>query len=128
MELITNRKSSATYEYTDLNRVEAAVEAIAAHFDQLGIGRKLVTKTDWASPGDFSENSWPTSAQMTRYLQNVKRIKELFPNSVRLPTSMNWLNYVSANNIEKVLQIAMERIDGIKQSFQYSGEIFAGEE
>lgn len=128
MNLITNRTGGETYEYTDLNRVEAAVEAIVTHFDELGIGEKLTTKTDWEPPGDFSENTWPISVQMPRYLGNITKIKALFSNSVRLPSSMDDITYTGANNIEKVLQIAMERIEGIKQAFLYSGEIYAGEE
>lgn len=128
MDLVTNRKGGETYENTDLNRVETAVESIAAHFSELGIGSRLETKTDWGLPGDFSADTWPVSAQMKRYLGNVITIKELFPNSVRLPASMNNLSFTGANNIEKVLQIAMARIDGIKQTFLYSGEIYAGEE
>lgn len=128
MDLITDRKPGATYEYTDLNRVETAVAEIAAILPTLGIADNLKTKTDWKPPDDFSVAKWPVQSQMTRYLSNVEDIKRMFPNTVRLPASMDSLTYSGANNIEKVLQIAFERISGIQKTYKFSGELFAGEE
>lgn len=128
MELITNRTPNAVYEYTDLNRVESAVAEIASMFQELGIAQNMEIKTDWDFPQNFSVESWPVQSQMVRYLSNVERIKALFPNSVRLPASMDSLTWTGANNIEKILQIAFDRISGIKKTYRYSGELFAGEE
>lgn len=136
MELIINRTESdallgnekGVYGYTDMNRVEAAVAEIAAEFASLGIGIDLATKTDWGLPDDFSKEKWPVASQLRRYLGNVASIKDLFVISVRLPESMDKLNWEGANNIEKVLQAAFARIQGMKQSYHYSGEFFAGEE
>lgn len=128
MDLITNRDVNSVYGYTDLHRVESAVAEIFLSFRQLGFSNVLPTKTDWKLPGDFDANSWPTDFQMMRYLSNVKQIKELFPNQVELPETMKNLTWIGANNIEKVLQIADERIRGIRKTYRYSGEIFAGEE
>lgn len=128
MDLITDRGPAAVYEYTDLNRVESAVAEIAAMFPQLGITAEIHAKTDWGLPGDFTSNSWPVAGQMARYLSNIEKIKTLFPNSVILPETMDALTWTGANNIEKVLQIAFERIGGIQNAYRYSGELFAGEE
>ena len=128
MDLLTDRKSNAVYEYTDLNRVEAAVKSISTMFPQLGIDADIATKTDWGLPGEFTVESYPVESQMIRYLSNVQKIKQLFPNTIKLPTTMENLTWVGANNIEKVLQIAFERIDGIQKSYKFSGELYAGEE
>lgn len=128
MDFITDRTSSAVYGYQDLNRVESAVESIGRECAKMGIDYSPVTKTDWALPENFTPESWPVHSQMVRYLDNVNRIKKIFYCTVQLPTSMERLTWASANNIEKVLKIAMERIEGIKESYRYSGEIFAGEE
>ena len=128
MDMITNRTEGAVYGYTDLNRVESAVAEIASIFPALGISVSLKTKTDWKLPEDFSAELWPVKPQMSRYLKNVEVIKNLFPNSVRLPSSMDFLTWTGANNIEKVLLIAIERIDGIQSTYKYSGELYAGEE
>lgn len=136
MELITDRTESdvllgnekGIYSYTDLNRVENSIGMLVEQFSQLGIGEILIVKTDWAKPGNFSASEWNTETQMRRYLDNVKKIKNLFPISIRLPDSMDKLNWAGANNIEIVLQTALVRVHGIKSIYRYSGEVYAGEE
>ena len=116
------------YQYTDLNRVEAAVEEIAAQFQSLGISLKLAVKKDWAPPEDFTSETWVTGNQMERYLQNVSAIHNLFPVAFDLPKAMSDLNWEGANSIEKTLKAAVDRIAAMKQSYRYSGEFYAGEE
>lgn len=136
MNLITDRTESdsllgnekGTYSYADLNRVELAVSQIAEQITTLGFALSLQTKTDWSLPENFSVKTWPTESQMIRYLQNIAEIKKLFIIPTQIPETMEKLDWNGANNIEKVLQIAFSRIAGIKQSYRYSGEIFAGEE
>ena len=101
---------------------------IAEQVTALGFVLSLQTKTDWSLPGDFSVKTWPTESQMKRYLQNIADIKELFIIPTQIPETMEKLDWDGANNIEKVLQVAFSRITGIKQSYRYSGEFYAGEE
>lgn len=136
MEFTTDRTEAdvllgtekGSYQDTDLNRVETAVAEISAQFSSLGISIALVIKTDWAPPGDFSLETWATETQMARYLENVSAIRSLFPVPIELPQSMSDLNWEGANNIEKILKAAVDRIAAIKQSYRYSGEFYAGEE
>lgn len=124
--LLENEKG--TYGFTDLNRVEREVDRLRGFFPRLGIRDDLTVKTDWAVPGDFSVEHWPTEAQMKRYLANVERMRREFRISLRLPDTMNGLTYEGANRIEQVLVTAGERIGAILASFRYSGEIFSGED
>ena len=136
MDLITDRtesdvllgNSKGVYSYADLNRVELAAAMIAEQITELGFALQLQTKTDWDLPENFSAWNWPVESQMRRYLQNIADIKRLFVISTQIPKTMDNLDWNDANNIEKVLQIAFSRIAGIKQSYRYSGEIYAGEE
>lgn len=136
MDLIIDRTESDTllgnekgiYSFSDLNRVEAAVEEISALFPTLDIGLNLETKTDWELPGAFSVADWPVASQMQRYLGNVLLIKNVFGISIQLPSSMSSLTWEGANNIERVLQKAMTRASNTIQAFRYSGEIYSGEE
>lgn len=136
MDLITDRTESdallgnekGTYSYTDLNRVEAAVSEIAALFPVLGTSLVLTTKTNWGLPGAFLSAEWPVTSQMQRYLGNVVAIKNNFGIPVQLPATMAKLTWSGANNIEKVLQMAMTRATNTIQTFRYSGEIYSGEE
>ena len=124
--LLGNEKG--IYSYTDLNRVESHVSDIASLFPELGFKSDIKTKTDWGLPGNYSKEEYPVQSQMDRYLNNVKKIKDALAISIQLPKSMDNLTWSGANNIEKVLQIALERIEGIKQAWKYSGELYAGEE
>lgn len=96
------RLGRGAYNYTDLNRVEGNVKWLA---EKLGL--TLTTKTDWTL--------WdvPTTAEMTRYLSNVGKIRDAcsadrsYPS---LPTTMSNLTYVGANAIEMVLAICHQDI------------------
>lgn len=138
MELITDRTESdvllgnekGVYSYTDLNRVESAAAELAAELSNMGYRINLVTKTDWALPGDFSLDAWPVQSQMERYLRNIRTIRNFFPLEGKgaLPETMDKLTWKSANLIEMILENANAKISAVKQAWKYSGEVFAGEE
>lgn len=94
-EILPTATTKGAYNYSDLNRVERAVAEIS---DLAGLG--LVTKTDW--------QMWdiPIGSDMTRYLSNVKTIRDYFSIDIPLPESMNNLTYAYANNIESILLAA----------------------
>lgn len=94
-EIVPTNCTKGAYNYSDLNRVERAV----AEISNLG-GLDLVTKTDWGM--------WdvPTVSEMDRYLGNIKILRDLYVIDIDVPTNMNNLTYVGANNIEKILQEA----------------------
>lgn len=94
--------AKGAYNYTDLNRVEAAVAELAEM-----LGMTLTTKTDWTL--------WdvPVASEMERYLGNVVAIRDACPGSPtfpEIPASMSGLTYEGANNIEKVLMLAYQSI------------------
>lgn len=97
------------YNYTDVNRVEAAVAEIAPKY-----GLVLTTamnRTYWTIPtmniDGFDAN---------RYLSNVVTIRDaaIYTNRAlkfpALPDSMNHLTWDKANNIEETLHIAYEHV------------------
>lgn len=117
------------YQAADLNRVEQDVKELVAMLPALDISLTVTTKTNWAAPGAFSSSEWPTTAQMQRYLSNVQTLAaKLDISTDSLPASMDYLNYESANAIERVLLQIYEKIKAIKQAYQFSGELIAGEE
>lgn len=136
MNLVTDRTQSDVllgnakghYGITDLNRVEGAVATLCTLAERLDISCALQVKTDWTVPDDFSPQTWPTRTQMARYLGNVQALCRAVEVKANLPESMECLNWEGANNIEKALQAVYARIQGILQTFGYSGEFFAGEE
>lgn len=128
--------TKGAYNFSDLNRVETAVAELAEL-----LGLTLETKTDW-TPWDT-----PVQADMERYLGNVAAIRDAYPGDAELPSlpvSMIGLNYIGANNIEKVLKIVYEHfvepdipdepdepdvpdIPDSQSSTIYCGEIYSGE-
>lgn len=139
MKFVTDRteqdailgNEKGTYSFSDLNRVESNVQGLAEMLIGLGFdGLHLVSKTDWTYPGDFNPDSWPTEGQMTRYLENIRRVQTVFRlNSAgALPRSMDKLTWESANLIERILENAYLRAENIPKAWKYSGELFAGEE
>lgn len=136
MNLITDRTRSdvllntekGRYEAADLNRVEEAVGNLCLIARTKVPLALLATKADWDAPGLFSVSSWNTASQMDRYLTNVKRLCEVTGVQAELPESMRFLTTEGANQIEKALLLVQEHLSKNEKNFQYSGEIFAGEE
>ncbi len=117
-----------TYGREDLNRVEQAVRELTVLAQKLDISCTLQIKTDWGLPGLFSADQWPTAEQMQRYLSNVHRLCTALEVAMALPHTMEKLTWQGANQIEQALQAAHTRVQNILQVFQFSGELFAGEE
>lgn len=137
IKLITDRTESdvllgtskGQYSAEDLNRVEEAVSELQRLVGMIGLSMNLKTKTDWALPGGFSVAEWPTKSQINRYLENVRSIcAELMTIGKDFPATMVGLDWRGANAIERALEQANERIQGVFNAYKYSGEFFAGEE
>lgn len=124
--LLKNEKGR--YDYTDLNRVEQDVQELMELANESGFSFDLKTKTDWARPGKFSPETWPTESQMQRYLQNIWTLCEEFAAESGLPETMQKLTWDAANAIEKSLKLTHDRIQAIIATWRYAGEIFAGDD
>ena len=111
-EIIPTEATLGAYNFSDLNRVERAVEEIA---EILGIS--VETKTDW--------NGWdvPDKGDTIRYLNNIRLIQEVCGETTILPETMNKLTFGDANNIET----ALLRCRKIAESTLRCGEPFCGE-
>ena len=136
MGLITDRTEAdvllktekGQYSAADLNRVEQAVGELCVLATQLDIHLNLTVKTDWCFENLFSKERWPVKSQMDRYINNVHKICDAFDLQCDLPDRMRGLNWEKANKIENALDTAYQRVRGILHTYQYSGELIAGEE
>lgn len=123
-EMITNRADSNTYyNYTDLNRVESKVEELSALLTEAGYMVTAEVKKDWTI------TDHPTTAQMRRYLDNVKRCAVQFYAEAgkNLPSGMRRLDYTGANEIEKVLVIIEGLITDMKAAYRRCNTFKCGE-
>lgn len=133
------RNEKGVYRAEDLNRVESAVEEIAAglrglenrlrdyaqaagvlwsqdfevEFEPQELNLKV--KTDWRM-----DDLWPGKPQMRRYLQNVAALCGILEvDSQALPGSMELLTWEGANEIERLLlrcEEAAAALEGEKKS------------
>lgn len=112
------------YNYTDLNRVESAVEYVANRLTQAGYVTSLVVKKDWA------KDDKPTLADMKRYMQNISDIREALTTLVdtpEAPTADKKLTYEMANAMEQILIDINSLVTLMLCAYFYSNDIYCGE-
>ena len=121
---VENETDKGFYNASDLNRVGAAVEYIAARFTALGYRCPVTVKKDWLT------SDAPTASQLETYRQNIVTLRgqiTVMQSTPETPASMAGLNYVKANNIEQILLDLDALITNITKSWCFSGEVYAGE-
>lgn len=100
------------YNYTDLNRVGAAVEYLTALLASLGYRVPTAPVTDW------QESDIPTPAQMERYLANIAALRDRLPYvAPDAPASMGGLTYQEANDIEEILYTLEDVLESMQAAF-----------
>ena len=129
--LVTNRTSSdvaaknsnGTYNYTDLNRVNEAVDYIADMLRSYGYTVNIESAKTWA------ENDIPFASEMNVYISRVRALAviDFSPRPPTLPPGMDRLTYSGANNIEQFLLELGTIAEKIPRTWYYSGEVYGGE-
>lgn len=112
------------YNVTDLNRVGAAVKYIAKQFTGYGYAVEISPKTDW------SESDTPTASQMETYrlnIANLRAVIAIMASTPKTPETMRFLDYLKANDIERILQDLNTLITNMEQAWFFSGDLYAGE-
>jgi hypothetical protein len=112
------------YNYEDMNRVESAVIFIANRLSEAGYFVAPVVNPGWRV------TDHPTKADMDRYLANIELLRSilpLYPTTPKTPTTRTKMDYLVANDIEKILADVDRQITAINQSWYYAGDIFTGE-
>ena len=112
------------YNYSDMNRVESAVEYLVTLFADRGTNLTLTMKTDWTN------TSYPTRTDMARYFGNVEALRNatgVALNAPPTPTVDTRFDYQKANDLEKILLAVEEWLDSVNRSRYYSGELHSGE-
>lgn len=122
-EYLADLKGS--YNASDLNRVESAVQYVLNRFKADGYDDLYPSiRTEWAIT-DFM-----SVAETQRYLQNIRDLRAQFvmpSGTPEVPADMDNFTYEEANDLERILVIIDEYITKIEQAFTYSGELYGGE-
>lgn len=112
------------YNYTDMNRVENAVEYVANRLTEAGYYIVPVVKKTW------TVTSKPTVEDIKRYMKNVADIRATlatFSTTPEAPTTAQKLTYQMANDIEQILLDVDELITRMADAYFYSADLYNGE-
>ena len=112
------------YNYTDYNRVGAAVAWLSAELAERGYIAAVEPKTDW------TESDIPTPDQLDKYLDDIREIRAvltLMPDTPLPPDTMRHFGWQGANAIEKILADIEDTISRLYLSSWVCGEVYSGE-
>ena len=95
-----------SYNYTDLNRVENAVATLAEALTGIGYSVTVTTKTDWTQADVQALTTQTGMENIERYRSNISSIRAVltvYSTTPAVPSSMDKLTFISANDIEQIL-------------------------
>ena len=119
-----NAGMKGAYNYTDLNRVEMAVNYLKDYLAQYGYIAGIESLRTW------TEKDVPTVSDMQRYLDNIRIIRSVltvFPSTPEVPESMENFTFTEANQLEQILQDVESLVKNMVAAFIQAGEIYGGE-
>ena len=106
----------------DLNRVGAAVAALAATLAGYGYSVTVNPRTDWSA----AENP-QQATEMAAYLADVQALKDGFYGATPLPADMAGVTVGELNNIEKLLLEIERNITWMVAGFRKCGTFKSGQ-
>lgn len=108
------------YDVSDQNRIETAVEVLKNNLISKGYNTAVsTTKIDWAVTDILN------ITEQNRHLANIQAIRDVLPvfeTTPNVPLDMRFLNYLEANDIEKILYDVNILITNIEQTYKYCGD------
>lgn len=113
-----------SYNYTDLNRVEAAVAYVAERLSEFGYLPHPPTVRVW------SANDVPTETDLFRYFGNVATLRgavTVWANTPAAPNGIEGLGANEANDLEQILIDVDLVLVRISQSWFYSNDLYSAE-
>lgn len=122
--LVTDRGAGTYYNASDLNRVGAAVQYVAERFTAQGYTVAVRPKTDWLA------SDMPTASELETYRQNIAALRALLAvmkSTPETPETMRFLDYIKANDIERILLDLDTLLTNAALAWFYSGDLYAGE-
>lgn len=112
-----------TYDAIDMNRVAVAVSTLSGLLNAAGYKNEV-------SAQNFVEGEDSTDEKYSVYLSNVQTLRDAIAvraSTPELPAADAKLDYIGANNIEKILADLDELLGWMKYSQKYCGTFAAGQ-
>ena len=112
------------YTYRDLNRVEEAVQYVAARLKEYGYLSDMLVARSW------SVENKPNQEDFDRYFGNVATLRaaiSVWANTPETPNSINGFDVGKANALEQVLVDVNRVLDHMANAWFYSGDLYMAE-
>lgn len=122
---IEKRTKKAFFNYLDMNRLEKNAEYLSTLLADVGYTMPY-TKTKTWTIQDIP--TYSSLEKIRKYVESVIEIIPLSDDTIVFPNTLNKMNYVVLNNLEKAMCILTQNIKRIKTAYKYSGEVYSGEE
>ena len=117
--------TKGSYNATDLNRVGIAVKEIGNIITELYSPVIVNPKTNWTI------SDIPTPTQMQNYLNDIESVRSSVASVLisipSTPSSMDYLTYGLANDIEQILLDAVTFVEQIRSVFLQSNNAWSGD-
>lgn len=124
LHLITDRVDGATYGYTDLNRVGAAMIYVADRLQAAGVDVTVSPYLSWR------RTDWPTLSAINHYRAQLRTLYAAWAHLPATPSPPDDTNYLTVDDANKIEQILLD-LDALltltAQACWYSGELICGE-
>lgn len=122
---IQNRTKKAFFNYSDMNRLETNAKYLSDLLAEIGYSLTYTVTKTWTLQDipKFSELE-----KIRKYVEDVIEIIPLNDNTIVFPSTLNKMDYVVLNNLEKAMYVLTANIKSIKTAYKYSGAIYSGEE
>lgn len=123
-------RSKGAYNYTDLNRVTEAMDALDESLRGYGYVTGYAPLYISGGRTEWEEGDIPTQSQMAAYLANVTALRSaltVWADTPSVPADMAGLTYQEANDIETILGIIETLINNMAAAWFYSGDVYSGE-
>lgn len=112
------------YNYSDMNRVESAVEYVANRLTEAGYVVYPVVKKNW------NKNDKPTLNDLNRYIKNVSDIRKAlttYETTPEAPSTERKLSFQAANAIEQIIIDVDDLISKMVSAYFYANDLYCGE-
>ena len=112
------------YTYRDLNRVEEAVQYVAARLKEYGYLSDMPVIRSW------SVENKPNQADFARYFGNVNALRNtirVWSSTPETPNSINGFDIGKANALEQILVDVSRALDYMARAWFYSGDLYSAE-
>ena len=114
--------TKGTFNYTDLNRIEAKQEELKTLFNDMGYWNTPITNKTWGENDVFNEGEFQRILDNTNVLRNAFFVYKTTPNTP--PVSYYWDDI---NSLEKILYDLDVMINDVKNLYRECGTFYCGE-